>query len=59
MSHIDSPSLSDAQAAAAAVGFLIRVDRDGFAVRRIGELDEEHATDIVDALSIVRRRSSK
>ncbi len=59
MSHIDSPSLSDAQAAALAVGFLIRVDRDGFAVRRIGELDEERASDIVDALTIVRRRSSK
>lgn len=59
MSHLDSPTLADAQAAALAVGYVIRVDRDGFAVRRVGELAEERAGSLVDALTIVRQRTTK
>lgn len=59
MSHLDSPSLADAQAAAAACGWMIRVDGDGFAVHKMGSLDVQHATNIVDALTIVRKGMAK
>lgn len=59
MSHISSPTLSEAQAAALNVGWLIRVDGEGFAVRQIGSLTEQHTGSLTDALQIVREGTRK
>lgn len=57
MSRITAPSLGDVQAAALNMGYLLRVDRDGVAVRKIGELAEHRFRDVFAALDWIRSQS--